>query len=159
VRRCQELPGQELFQYLDDHGQQHIVDSSDVNQYLRDIADESFTAKDFRTWSGTVQSALALEEIGGFDSETQAKKNVVAAVKIAAKRLGNRPATCRNYYIHPAVLDAYMDGTLLPAMQHYAKHPASDSPVDLRREELCVTAILAKYRETAKRLDFLSGAA
>ena len=159
VKQCQDLPGYELFQYVDEAGEPRTVDSSDVNQYLRDITGDDFTAKDFRTWSGTVQCALAFEEIGPFETEIEAKKNVVAAIKIAAERLGNRPATCRNYYVHPAILEAYAGGTLLPAMQHASKHEKAESAAGLRREELCVMAIIQKQQATAKELDFLPGAA
>src|SRR5229473_2838472 len=91
---------------------------------LLEITGQDFTAKDFRTWAGTVECVLALEDIGTFESKTQGKKNVVAAIKTTAKRLGNRPATCRNYYVHPAVLDSYLDGTLLPAMTRNGEHPS-----------------------------------
>lgn len=158
VKQCQDLPGYELFQYLDEAGERHTVDSSDVNQYLRDATGDDFTAKDFRTWSGSVQCALAFEEIGPFETEAEAKKNVVAAIKTAAKRLGNRPATCRNYYVHPGILEAYTDGALLSVLQRTARQENSDSAAGLRREELCVMAIIGK-QQTAKDLEFLAGAA
>jgi DNA topoisomerase-1 len=113
VKKCRDLPGYELFQYVDDFGELHSIDSSDVNGYVHEISGENFSAKDFRTWAGTVQCALALEEIGEFTSETEAKRNVVEAVKRTASKLGNRPATCRNYYVHPAIIDAYMEGSLV----------------------------------------------
>ena len=156
VKQCRDLPGYELFQYIDETGERCIVESADVNQYLREISGDDFSAKDFRTWAGTVQCALALEGIGPFHSETETKRNIVAGIKTTAALLGNRPATCRNYYVHPAVLDAYADGTLLPAMQHAAEHHESKSPVDLRREELCILAIIKKRQQTAENLDFLS---
>jgi DNA topoisomerase-1 len=158
VKQCQDLPGYELFQYLDEAGERHTVDSSDVNQYLRDATGDDFSAKDFRTWSGSVQCALAFEEIGPFETEAEAKKNVVAAIKTAAKRLGNRPATCRNYYVHPGILEAYTDGALLSVLQRTARQENSDSAAGLRREELCVMAIIGK-QQTAKDLEFLAGAA
>jgi len=117
VRACRDLPGYELFRYKDDYGELHSIDSSDVNQYLHEISGADFSAKDFRTWAGTVQSALALAELGTFTSQTEGKRNIVEAVKRVAGRLGNRPATCRNYYIHPAILDAYSEGALLDAIQ------------------------------------------
>jgi DNA topoisomerase-1 len=157
VKQCQDLPGYELFQYLEGDAEPSTVDSSDVNQYLREIAGRDFTAKDFRTWAGTVECAMALAEIGPFSSETEAKGNIVAAIKTTAERLGNRPATCRNYYVHPAILDAYADGTLLPAMRHAAQHGNGNG--GLRPEELRVMAIIQKRQETAQNLDFLSGAA
>jgi DNA topoisomerase-1 len=158
IKECRDLPGHELFQYLDDAGRQCVVDSSDVNGYLRAISGQHFTAKDFRTWSGTVQCALALEEIGPFESETEAKRNIVAAIKVTAHRLGNLPSTCRNYYVHPAILDSYTEGALLHAMQHAAEN--QDHALEgLNREELCVMSILKKRQQTSKALDCLSGAA
>jgi DNA topoisomerase-1 len=108
VRRCQELPGQELFQFLDDDGAVHAVGSEDVNEYLRGIAGAEITAKDFRTWAGINLAALALCELENFDSEAKAKRNVVSAVEAVAKMLGNTPAICRKCYIHPAVFDGYL---------------------------------------------------
>lgn len=115
VKTCQELPGQELFEYLDEDGQVRSVDSADVNAYLHAITEEDFTAKDFRTWAGTLCAVLALQGIGFVEglSETQLKKNLAQAVKLVAKRLGNTPAVCRKYYVHPAVLEAYGAGALL----------------------------------------------
>ncbi len=114
VRRCQDIPGQELFQWLDDDGTRHDVDSDDVNQYLRDATGDDFTAKDVRTWAGTV---LAAHELAQFDhpwaSETQAKKNVVAAVKAVAQRLGNTQAVSRKCYIHPSIISSYEAGTIV----------------------------------------------
>lgn len=149
VRQCRDLPGYELFQYVDQFGETHSIDSSDVNGYLREVSGEDFSAKDYRTWAGTVQTALALRDIGDFTSETHAKKNIVEAIKRTADRLGNRPATCRNYYVHPAILEAYMDGTLLRAIEP----PQSTAPRDLPRmtgesglypEEECVISVIRK---------------
>src|SRR6202012_588486 len=105
-----DLPGQELFQYQDEDGGIHDINSDDVNAYLRAIAGDEYTAKDFRTWAGTVLAALALREFESFDSQTQAKKNVVRAIESVAERLGNTPTVCRKCYVHPAVLDSYLDG-------------------------------------------------
>jgi len=113
VKACHDLPGYHLFEYMDDEGIIRAISSGDVNAYIRGIAGEEFTAKDFRTWAGTVQTALALAGIGGFENLTEAKRNVVAAIKDTAKQLGNRPATCRKYYVHPAVIEAYLEGSLL----------------------------------------------
>jgi DNA topoisomerase I len=110
VRRCQELPGQELFQYLDEDGTPRTVGSEDVNDYLREIAGEELTAKDFRTWAGTNLAALALRELESFDTQTTAKRNVVRAVEAVSRLLGNTPAICRKCYIHPAVFDGYLGG-------------------------------------------------
>jgi DNA topoisomerase I len=112
VKKCHDLPGYELFQYLDAEGERHAVDASEVNDYLRAISGQDFTAKDFRTWAGTVLACGMLREIGAFDSETQAKKNVVEAIKRVSARLGNTPSVCRKCYVHPAVLDAYMGGEM-----------------------------------------------
>jgi len=112
VKRCEELPGQELFQYLDDEGEVVDVGSDDVNGYIQDVSGGDFTAKDFRTWSGTVLAAWALQELGEFSSKTQAKRQVVEAVKSVSAELGNTPAVCRRCYVHPEVLDAHLGGTL-----------------------------------------------
>jgi DNA topoisomerase-1 len=112
VRQCQELPGQELFAYVDENGERRTVSSQDVNDYLRESTGEDVTAKDFRTWAGTVLAAAALREVEGFESATEAKRNVVAAIDRVARRLGNTRAVCRRSYVHPAVVDSYMDGSL-----------------------------------------------
>jgi DNA topoisomerase-1 len=112
VRRCQDLPGHELFDYLDDVGERHKVNSADVNDYLRSISGQDFTAKDFRTWAGTVLASLALRKFAEVASETQARKNVVEAIKAVARRLGNTPAVCRKCYVHPAILESYLSGKL-----------------------------------------------
>jgi DNA topoisomerase-1 len=139
VRHCQDIPGYELFQYLDDDGQPCRIDSSDVNEYLREVAGQDFTAKDFRTWSGTVLAAQALSECEACEEQTGIKKNIVAAVKTVAGRLGNRPATCRKYYVHPAIFDAYSEGILHSAMQS-----AAACSEGLRPEESCVIKMITK---------------
>ncbi len=112
IRRCQDIPGHELFQYVDEQGDHHTIDSSDVNDYLREISHQDFTAKDFRTWAGTVLACTTLCGLEAFATQTQAKKNVVDAIKHVASRLGNTPSVCRKCYVHPAVLDSYLAGTL-----------------------------------------------
>ena len=112
VRRCRDLPGYELFQYLDENNQPQAIDSSDVNGYLREITGQDFTAKDFRTWAGTLLAVQALAGAKEFTSKTGAKKNVLAAIKVVAEQLRNTPAICRKSYIHPIVLEAYGDGYL-----------------------------------------------
>jgi len=141
VKRCQDVPGQELFQYRDEAGQYQSIGSSDVNDYLRAITEQDFTAKDFRTWAGTVLAASELAGIGTFTSETAAKKNIVQAIKTVSSHLRNRPATCRKYYVHPAILDAYMDESLHQLMQ---KHTATliESSFALKPAELAVVAML-----------------
>ena len=145
VKRCQDIPGQELFQYLDDEGQRQPVSSGDINAYLQEITDLDFTAKDFRTWSGTVLAAQELNELGLFETQTEAKKNVTQAIKDVAQHLGNRPATCRKYYVHPAVIDAYMDKSLFQTMPQQSAHHISDSLLELRSEEQAVLKILEQH--------------
>ena len=144
VQHCQELPGQELFQYLDDDGRRQSVDAGDINQYLRELAGRQVTAKDFRTWAGTILAAQALRDIGGFESEKEANANIVRAIDQVAKRLGNTRAVCRKYYVHPVVLEAYLDGvTISPADGDEHSFPrASDRPPGLRRDEIAVLDLL-----------------
>ena len=120
VKRLQDLPGQEVFQYVDEDGQRRDIDSADVNDYLRAVSGQEFTAKDFRTWTATVLAAEALRETQEFDGETEARQNVVKAIENVAARLGNTPAVCRKCYVHPAVTDAYLDGTLLSTITQRA---------------------------------------
>jgi DNA topoisomerase I len=129
VQHCQSLPGQELFQYLDDDGRRQSVDSGDINAYLREISGREVTAKDFRTWAGTMLAAAALRKLGPAASERQAKANIVAAVDEVAHRLGNTRAVCRKYYVHPAILEAYLAGTVL----------GPSEPVDEKREKLAAS--------------------
>src|SRR3712207_2123254 len=112
IRACQDLPGQDLFQYIDETGERQSVTSADVNAYLKEITGRDITAKDFRTWSGTVLAAMALAEFETFDTETKAKKNVRAAIEQVASRLGNTPTICRKCYVHPEVLSCYVEGSL-----------------------------------------------
>jgi DNA topoisomerase-1 len=113
VRACREIPGYELFQYYADDGKRQVVGSADVNDYLREIAGESYTSKDFRTWAGTVLAAALLRRCGACGSESEGKKNIVRAVESVAHRLGNTKAVSRKCYIHPAIFEAYLDGSLL----------------------------------------------
>ena len=112
VKRCQDIPGYELFQYEDENGDYQVVDSADVNAYLREIAGMEFSAKDFRTWAGTVFAAIALKDLGPADSDRDAKRKIVEAVNTVSESLGNTPAVCRKCYIHPEIIDAYIDGSL-----------------------------------------------
>jgi len=142
IRSARDLPGQELFQYIDEDGETHSIDSSDVNDYLRTITGEDYTAKDFRTWSGTVLAALALQEFEKFDSETQAKKNIVRAIESVAERLGNTPSVCRKCYVHPAVLDAYLEGSVLEALRERTEQELTEDLHALQPEEAAVLAML-----------------
>ncbi|MEL7010282.1 MAG: DNA topoisomerase IB [Cyanobacteria bacterium J06629_2] len=116
VKQCQEIPGYEIFKYYDESGERHFVDSGDVNAYLQQITQQEFTAKDFRTWAGTLQAAIELNKLGEFGSTQPAAQNITQAVKKVAQKLGNRPATCRKYYIHPAIIESYQDGSLVELM-------------------------------------------
>lgn len=144
IRHTRDLPGQDLFQYLDDDGNPHSIGSADVNDYLRAITGEDYTAKDFRTWAGTVLAAMALQEFEKFDSEAQAKKNIVQAIENVARRLGNTPAICRKCYVHPEVLSCYIDGSLLEAMRQRAGAELRSGLHALRSEEAAVLAFLQK---------------
>lgn len=109
IKRMRDLPGQELFQYLDEQGNVHSIGSDDVNEYLRAITGEDYTAKDFRTWTGTVLATLLLLQLTHYDSKTEAKKNIDQTVRMVAERLGNTPRICKACYIHPAVFDTYLN--------------------------------------------------
>lgn len=151
VKACRDLPGYELFQYLDAAGATHRIGSEDVNRYIRQVSGHDFTAKDFRTWAGTLLAARELDAAGPASSATAAKRTVVAAVKAVARQLGNRPATCRKYYVHPAVLDAYADRSLFEAMAQGREQYAAYEGRGLRPEEYSVMVILAKHQEQALR--------
>jgi DNA topoisomerase-1 len=144
VRQCRDLPGHELFQYIDDDGRRQDVNSADVNAYLQEITGEEFTAKDFRTWSGTVLAATALREFEKPASTTQAKKDVLKAIEAVAGVLGNTPSVCRKSYIHPAVIDAYLDGSMVEPRptRRFAK---------LRSDEAAALCILQQLARTAAR--------
>jgi DNA topoisomerase-1 len=153
VKRCQELPGQELFQYVDGQGRRRAVTSSDVNDYLREVTGQPFTAKDFRTWAGTMLVAEALRKMGAAETKREAEKNIVAAVDVTAKRLGNTRSVCRKYYIHPALLEAYLEGSVLPPLpeRKWSKRTPPHGPT-LRKHELDVLAFLkARLKSGAKR--------
>ena len=144
VQRLHDLPGYDLFEYLDDSDHPVKITSEDVNQYLREITGDDFTAKDFRTWMGTGLAALALQAMGECYSKTEVKRNIVSAIRETAKKLGNRPPACRKYYVHPAILDAYTDGTLFGV---FKRRRTGIVPTDLRRAELCVMSLVKNYDE------------
>ncbi len=142
VKKCQDLPGQDLFQYVDSHGERQHVRSTDVNEYLREISGQDFTAKDFRTWAGTVLAAMALQELEQFDSKAAAKKNLVRAIESVAQRLGNTPSICKKCYIHPEIINAYLDGTLAQMLRQRARARLTRSLHKLPPEESAVLALL-----------------
>jgi len=136
IRQCQDLPGQQLFEYLEEDGTTRAIDSSDVNEYIREISGEDFSAKDFRTWAGTVTCALLLAQEAAEETAADRKQRVVAVIKDVAKRLGNTPAICRKCYVHPAIVDVFMEqGRLAPSR-------ALRSRQGLQAEELLVLALL-----------------
>jgi DNA topoisomerase-1 len=145
VRMCKDVPGQELFQYVDEDGGRHPITSGDVNDYLRAITGEDFTAKDFRTWGGTLLAIMAFRECEPCESFNQAKKQVTATVKQVAAELGNTPAVCRKYYVHPLVIEAYQDGTLTDVLSHI-KLPSHDN--GLHPEERLVIEVLRQLENT-----------
>jgi DNA topoisomerase-1 len=152
VARCQELPGQELFAYLDAEGEVRSIGSADVNDYLRDITGQDFTAKDFRTWSGTVLAAWALKELQTVDTEAQAKRNVVRAVERVAEWLGNTPAVSRRSYIHPAVIDAYLEGDVVRAARQTADRKLRDDLEQMTSQEATVLALLRQRLRDDERI-------
>jgi DNA topoisomerase-1 len=143
VKQCRDLPGQTLFQYVDDDGRRRDVSSGDVNAYLREITGQDFTAKDFRTWAGTVLCATALSELHTAESQARAKKNVLKAIEAVAGVLGNTRAVCRTSYIHPAVTDAYMEGIILQ-MSRRTSRRRSGLIGGLRPEETAVVRLLGQ---------------
>ena len=142
IKRCQEIPGYEIFKYYDESGKKHDVDSEDVNQYLQEITQQDFTAKDFRTWAGTLLTAIELEELGDFTDRKQAQKNTTLAIKRVAKQLGNRPATARKYYVHPAIVEAYEEGVLLDLMSQTAN--SGSAATALTPEETAILQLIKK---------------
>lgn len=148
VRQCQELPGQELFQYVDENGEVHDIGSSDVNAYLQEISGEAFTAKDFRTWAGTALAAQALLKCGDFDSETMAKRNITQAIKDVANRLGNTVAVCRKSYVHPAIIDAYLNRSLTEHLKPTEHDNHRRTLVRLSAEELALVKLLRRLKRS-----------
>lgn len=142
VKRCRDIPGYELFQYLDQDGQRQTIDSGDVNDYLQEITGEEFTAKDFRTWAGTVLATATLQALEDFSSETQAQKNITQMIKTVAQQLGNTTTVCRKYYVHPAVIDLYQQGTLQEILAQEPPKQLQKQLKDLEPEELALIALL-----------------
>ncbi len=149
VKQCQDIPGYELFQYVDDDGSHRSVDASDVNDYIQSITDQPFTAKDFRTWAGTVLACTMLREFQAFDSQSQAKKNIVEAIKSVAGRLGNTPSVCRKCYVHPGVIETYMGGEMVTTFGKEIKKELPESSHALRREELDLLRLLERQAKLA----------
>jgi DNA topoisomerase-1 len=147
VKRCQEIPGQELFQYIDERGRSRLITSADVNDYVRAAAGETFSAKDFRTWAGTLIAARELGPRQPGTTQKQTKSTLVDAVKVVSQHLGNTPSVCRACYIHPAVFEAYADGTLRPRLARKRKVRG------LNDEEAAVLALLETQRTWREQLE------
>src|SRR3954465_10756834 len=150
VKQCRDLPGQDLFQYIDDDGRRCDVTSGDVNAYLKSITGQNFTAKDFRTWAATVLCATALDELDTAESQAKARKNMLQAIEAVAGVLGNTRAVCRKSYIHPAVMDAYLDGTTLATLRQ-AVRKRRGAGHTLRPEETAVLRLLESRLEKEAR--------
>ena len=142
VKRCADIPGYELFQYLDAEGEHHSIDSADVNEYLREISGQHFTAKDFRTWAGSVLASVMLRDFAPFSTATEAKKNVVQAITAVAQRLGNTPSVCRKCYVHPAVLEAYLGGLTAQEAKEKLEEEIAEHTNALRHEEVALVELL-----------------
>ncbi len=151
VKQCQDLPGYELFEYVAKDGEICALDSADVNSYIREITGQDFTAKDFRTWAGTVLAVRELSAAGPVSSPRAIKRSVVGAVKRVAQHLGNRAATCRKYYIHPAVIEAFSEGSLFPVLEQGEQQHMAYAGLGLRPEEYAVMVTVANYQEKLAR--------
>jgi DNA topoisomerase-1 len=147
VSKCRDIPGQQLFQYYDENGKRQAIDSGEVNQYLKEISGEEITAKNFRTWGGTLMAAKILSQMGETKNKTQAKKNLTEAVKLTAKKLGNKPATCKKYYIHPGVLEAYKNNKLT---KYFRRTPTlcNDPKIKLNCDEYITLKLIENYSQT-----------
>lgn len=146
IQTCLETPGYELFKYFDEAGERHDVGSEDVNDYLKRVTGGDFTAKDFRTWAGTVLAAVALQESESAENETKAKKNIVEAIKRVAEKLGNTPAVTRQSYVHPDVIDGYLEGSLPNVLNGSVKDDLK-AVEGLEPEEAVVWAFLRERLE------------
>lgn len=152
VQRCQELRGEELFKYLDDDGKRQEVDAEDVNEYLQQVTGRDITAKDFRTWAGTMLAAEALRNMGPAESKREAERNIVAAVDMTAKRLGNTRSICRKYYIHPVLIEAYLGGSVLPPLPERTWSKRKSKGPTLRQHEMDVLAFIkARLKPKTRR--------
>jgi DNA topoisomerase-1 len=148
VKQCRDLPGQELFQYIGDDGKRHRIGSTEVNAYLKEITGEDFTAKDFRTWAGTVLACTALRELDAVETTASARRNVARAIEAVAGVLGNTKTVCRKSYVHPAIIDSYMDGSLIAAAARRSSATFRRVSAKLRADEAAVLALLQRRMTT-----------
>ena len=142
IKKCRDVPGKELFQYYDDEGNHHSIDSGVVNRYIREISQQDFTAKDFRTWAGTVQAFLALKSIGCCETKTETKRKIVEALDVVSEHLGNTRTVCKNYYVHPLILSLYESKKLDKYIEELDKIEKDDDKASLSPEEKVVMRIL-----------------
>lgn len=142
VQKCKDIPGKELFQYYDDEGNHHSIDSGMVNEYIKEISGEDFTAKDFRTWSGTVNALIAFKEIGYAESNTEYKRKVKEALEMVASHLGNTSTVCKKYYVHPLVITLYENNSIKKYLDELEIIEENDGKADLTQEEKLVLKIL-----------------
>lgn len=149
VKQCQALPGYEIFEYEDEEKRRHDVKSNDINEYIKTVCGEEFTAKDFRTWAGTLLAAKALREYKSFTSQTQAKKQILEAIESVSTKLGNTKAVCRKCYIHPQILDAHMDGTLSKLFESRASKLLQGDLKNFSKDEAVVLVLLEKSLKAA----------
>jgi DNA topoisomerase-1 len=144
VARCQDMPGETLFQYQDADGTTQTIDSADVNQYVREIAGQEFTAKDFRTWVGTIEAVGELQKLGPAPTQREAKSTILKAIDKVAERLNNTRAICRKYYVHPAVFETYQAGTMLEALGNGTAAAAAEAASSLSAEEQAIVRLLSR---------------
>src|SRR5687768_6092633 len=149
VARCQAVPGETLFQYEDENGVRQTVDSADVNAYLREITGQDLTAKDFRTWTGTLLAVAALRELGPAATAREGKSLVLRAIDRVAELLNNTRAVCRKYYVHPAVFETYLAGTMLKALENGNARAAAEAAAGLREDEQAVVRLLTKQMKVS----------
>ncbi len=142
VKKCQDIPGKELFQYIDESAQRRTVDSGMVNDYIKTISEGDFTAKDFRTWSGTVQALVAFKELGLSDTQAETKKNIVAALDVVSSLLGNTRTVCKKYYVHPLIISLYESKGLQQYSSQLEQLETDDNKSDLTKEEKVLMNIL-----------------
>ena len=142
IKKCRDIPGKELFQYYDEDENRHSIDSGVVNNYIREISNADFTAKDFRTWAGTVQALLVLKEIGSSESATEAKRNIVQALDVVAEKLGNTRTVCKKYYVHPLLLALYENKSLEKYYSQLDEIEKDDGKAGLTAEERVLMKIL-----------------
>ena len=150
VQKCKDIPGKELFQYVDESGTRKTVDSGMVNHYIKTICGQDFTAKDFRTWAGTLEALLAFKEIGFFNTVTESKKNIAQALEMVSKQLGNTKNVCKTYYVHPVVLTLYENGTLKKYIKELDAIEVDDDKAGLTSAELVLMKILTGGKRTLR---------